>query len=718
MAVKLDWVDNNPPEYNEDGHKVYRSATPIDVNSPPAPIATLAADIITYTDTDPAAGGYYRVSAYRGSVEAFSDEIQIGSASVLSSLSGDAATTPWYTNSAGPAIVHHGGKTFTGYIAETPPQAAKVVAYNHASGAAEYGVVDTNLLRNDGHGAPALCVLSDDRLTFFHGSHNSAQEWSISDASGGAPDVTTWTRQAALGSMTYPKPVNIPDGSGGGTLYLFGRDAAQDFFVQSAVYTSGGAVTFGARQKLIDYGGRVYAAEVRAAPDGNIEFFTTYADTSDTFRRNVYYYKYRVDTGALENIDASISRAVGTQPVSRTDSDADFREFDTGTNIAGICSWCRDASGDLHVVYGNDTAPVGSLYNMQHSKYSVGSWTAPQVAFQMYRKSGQYIDTFCLVSKGGGDSVRVVYPAGNVGAWPFRGGDSMAHKDFTSGSWGAEVVLNSQANGRALGTPTSVHSPHPDYRYAWCEITQSPNESDRAQLLRYGHGDSGFVQWPAFVDSQWLSVVFLLGDSGGAPVDVSPWGDHHAVSLTGTPFFDGAKTLFGQPMMRFQGGDALTIPRTRSTNNSGGSEFRLRSGCTIELFFELNTASIDQYIVATRGGSSAQNGFIFSITASNNLKITGWNGSAVAVSMTGAVTLTANQQYHVALKNNGGVIELWVDGVLDVSGGSTPADGGDITIGRNPYSSTRNFDGWMSQIRFTTTARDVSTVPAAAFPVG
>lgn len=718
MAVKLDWVDNNPPEYNEDGHKVYRSATPIDVNSPPAPIATLAADIITYTDTDPAAGGYYRVSAYRGSVEAFSDEIQIGSASVLSSLSGDEITSAWYTNAAGPAIIHHSGKTYTGYIADTPPQTAKLVVYDHGLDAVQYSVVDTNLIRDDSHGMPALCVLSDGRLTFFHGSHNSAQEWSISDASGGAPDITAWTRQAALGSMTYPKPVNIPDGSGGGTLYLFGRDAAQDFFVQSAVYTSGGAVTFGARQKLIDYGGRVYAAEVRAAPDGNIEFFTTYADTSDTFRRNVYYYKYRVDTGDLENIDASVSRAVGTQPVNRSDSDADFREFDTGTNISGVPSWCRDAAGDLHVVYGNDTAPIGSLYNINHAKYSSGSWTAPQTAFQMYRKGSQYVDTFCVTSMGSGDSVRAVYASGNAGSWAARGGDDMVYKDYAGGSWGAEVVLNSQANGRALANPTSIDTPHPDYRYAWCEAIQTVNESDRATLLRYGHGDSGFVQWPAFVDDQWLSVVFLLGSSGGAPVDVSPWGDHHAVSLTGTPVFDGAKTLFGQPMIRFQGGDALTIPRTRASNSSAGSELRLRSGCVIEMFIELNNIGTDQYIMSSRSGSSAQDGIIITVTSSNVIRVLGWNGSGVAVNIYGTTALAANQSYYVAVKNNGGSIELWIDGVLDVSGGSTPADGGDITVGRNPYTSDRNLDGWISQLRFTTTARDVSTVPAAAFPVG
>lgn len=78
MATKLDWVDMNVGAAQEDGFKVYRSPSPIDLAALTAPIATLPADTITYDDlTAPAGDNHYIVSTYRDGVVRFSDQKMI-----------------------------------------------------------------------------------------------------------------------------------------------------------------------------------------------------------------------------------------------------------------------------------------------------------------------------------------------------------------------------------------------------------------------------------------------------------------------------------------------------------------------------------------------------------------------------------------------------------------------------------------------------------------
>ena len=79
MVVRLTWTDNNGPEFPEDGHRIYRTITPIDLLALPAPLADLPPDTVTWDDTAPLPSAYYTVSAYKGSVEKFSTEILVGS---------------------------------------------------------------------------------------------------------------------------------------------------------------------------------------------------------------------------------------------------------------------------------------------------------------------------------------------------------------------------------------------------------------------------------------------------------------------------------------------------------------------------------------------------------------------------------------------------------------------------------------------------------------
>lgn len=75
-SVFLTWKENNT---DEDGHRVYRSLTPIDPEAPPTPLASLGPDVTSYQDTTALEDVtyYYRVSAYKSGVEVFSPQLEV-----------------------------------------------------------------------------------------------------------------------------------------------------------------------------------------------------------------------------------------------------------------------------------------------------------------------------------------------------------------------------------------------------------------------------------------------------------------------------------------------------------------------------------------------------------------------------------------------------------------------------------------------------------------
>ena len=77
MKIRLNWTDQNS---SEDGHNIYRSTSPIDPNSLPAPLDTIGPNIEFYDDETVIEGTiyYYRVSAFLGSsIESLSQEVKL-----------------------------------------------------------------------------------------------------------------------------------------------------------------------------------------------------------------------------------------------------------------------------------------------------------------------------------------------------------------------------------------------------------------------------------------------------------------------------------------------------------------------------------------------------------------------------------------------------------------------------------------------------------------
>lgn len=76
MNVKLTWTDRNT---NEDGHRIYRSSSPMDTLAMPSPVAEIGPNVTAWEDIDTPVDQevYYVVSALRGDEEVFSDEVLI-----------------------------------------------------------------------------------------------------------------------------------------------------------------------------------------------------------------------------------------------------------------------------------------------------------------------------------------------------------------------------------------------------------------------------------------------------------------------------------------------------------------------------------------------------------------------------------------------------------------------------------------------------------------
>lgn len=79
MGVRLTWQDNSS---TEDGFRIYRSTAPIDIVTPPNPLASVLADTTTYDDESAVDNEiyYYRVAAIRDGLVSFSEELMFTAA--------------------------------------------------------------------------------------------------------------------------------------------------------------------------------------------------------------------------------------------------------------------------------------------------------------------------------------------------------------------------------------------------------------------------------------------------------------------------------------------------------------------------------------------------------------------------------------------------------------------------------------------------------------
>lgn len=473
---------------------------------------------------------------------------------------GDFTTQPNAASAIWPSAAYDAtsDQTFYVWLAEGSPQLARIAAFDHATGVWSEAVTIARQtgFADDTHGNPSVAIDHEGYVYVFWGSHVTTQQWAISAAPG---DITAWNVQTALSSnYTYPKPVRF-----GTDLYLFLRvgSASDSKFVVRKASPSGGVASFGAEVNLIDWTAAnvgVYVAEVRAL-GSEIEFmFCQQTGTSPQVRKHLFYAAWNPSTGALRNLDSSTTVASGSLPVLHALATSDFREFDSGSNITEIPSWCRDGSDDLHVIFFDGSSDP---YPLKHMIWASGSWSSPATVVSLEGRDVPRIRYVSLFRAG--STVELWYPVGENGGWTSVGGDDMARRVW-SGTWGSEEIIVAGDEVHALAHPSSVHDADADVRVIFGESTQTESYNDRFLAKRYAHGSSGLTDWPEVTDpyrSRVIEQVVYQGADNSTPADLDR-------SWVGDPLtWAGNAKIIGNRLVLDGTGDYVALGVTAAANN-------------------------------------------------------------------------------------------------------------------------------------------------------
>ena len=435
-------------------------------------------------------------------------------------FAGDFTTQPNPASATWPSAVYDAtsDKTYYVWLAEGSPQLARIAAYNHATAiwSEPVTIARQTVYADDTHGNPSIALDHQGYIYVFWGCHVSNLNWAISAA---ARDISSWNVQTALsGSYTYPHPVRF-----GSDLYVFVRvgTTSDSKLVVRKASPSSGAASFGAEVNLIDWTPAnvgVYVAEIRVNGSEIEMLWCQQTGTSPQIRKHLFYAAWNPSTGALRNLSGGTSVASGSLPISHATSTSSFREVDSGSNITEIPSWCRPSSGHLHVVYFDGSADP---YPLKHMIHDGSSWSSPVTVVSLDGRDVPRIRYVALVPVG--STVELWYPSGETGGWASVGGDNMARKIWSAGSWGSEEVIVSGGGIYALAHPVSVHDADSDLRVMFGESAQTESYNDRLLAKRYGYGDNGLTHWPEVTDpylSRVIEQVIYQGANNSTPANL------------------------------------------------------------------------------------------------------------------------------------------------------------------------------------------------------
>jgi len=220
-------------------------------------------------------------------------------------------------------------------------------------------------------------------------------------------------------------------------------------------------------------------------------------------------------------------------------------------------------------------------------------------------------------------------------------------------------------------------------------------------------------------DPNFADVVMLVGSDGSNGgttfTDESSYG--RTLTTNGNAQISTAQSKFGGSSMLLDG----TSDYVTAADAGAAAELRLGSSdFTIEAWIRVTGAiggSRLYTICSKRGGGGHE--FSFYVNASGFLQFNGFNG-LTGTAVIGTTTLVVNTWYHVAACRASGTTKVFLDGAQEVSGsiGTTTTNSGSFYIGRDgTFSTARDFQGYIDELRFTKMARYTAafTAPSAAF---
>lgn len=220
------------------------------------------------------------------------------------------------------------------------------------------------------------------------------------------------------------------------------------------------------------------------------------------------------------------------------------------------------------------------------------------------------------------------------------------------------------------------------------------------------------------------NVKLLCGFNGadGATSFTEESSAARVASFFGNAQLDTAQSKFGTSSLLVDGtGDYITFPDAADLRIPTGSNYATDSFC-IEAWVRIPSIKSGIACIATKRTSAGLNEFVLNLVDGKANFFTHLSGSGDVVSLNDQVAITTDAWHHIAASCSGPFARLFVDGRLAAVGTRRTTPGTNTSalhIGRDPFNTSRDFNGWIDEVRFTK-GEPVYTgpfiPPTAAFP--
>jgi hypothetical protein len=628
----------------------------------------------------------------------------VASGTAMFGFAHDGATFPSYGPATWPAGIYVSA-TGTTWIARESyfgnTRLSRVSSYVHGTGTwTDSGVVFLGLVDDD-HGVPALFRDADGYIHAFGGAHESALRHSVTRS---PDDNSWWTAKAAVGT-TYSYPHPVFDGT---NLYLFLRDTVSGHHgtgvLLKSTAISTGNITFAAKVTLVDFGtdSRFYLGNTH--DDGTyIHLIVTRSPADDSYRQDIYHFRYKKSDGSVVNADGTRSTASGSLPIGITDANTYYRIVDqsTASHFGNIPTFCADTSGNLQLIYKDGASGTGSSWDLKHMTYSGGAWGSASTVVSLSNGNRYDMQSIGPLSSG---SLELLYPDDD-GTYA-RGGIAMKRIVYSGGSWGSPTSIATNVNGKALDVPGRIFNAHTDLRHHFYEIDQDSLNSSAGGLVGYIYGAGGVPARtiPSNPDGfTWLQLDFTDKANGTVSID-SEGLFYKTMTAVGNAQVTSAK-------LELDGtGDYLT-----------NADDNIWSLLNYEFTFDALGIVFDENArnqTILSHYSSADRGWFWDYDGVGHLRFIGNNGTNTVAQV--SWTPTIGPRYDLGVVRSGNTI-IFYDGVNQIGTAQTFAitirnSGVPLNIGRLEGSTTVDLNGRMERLRMRVQTADYTgstrTIPS------
>lgn len=202
-------------------------------------------------------------------------------------------------------------------------------------------------------------------------------------------------------------------------------------------------------------------------------------------------------------------------------------------------------------------------------------------------------------------------------------------------------------------------------------------------------------------DPTFSNVSLLLGFEGtdGATTTTDESADANTVTFVGDAAVDTAQFRYGASSLYLPGtNDYCSIPHSANLSINGNSDF------TVEAWVRPTAACLlkaNALIVNKRDSGGAEEYWL--LTQNGRPCFTTFAGGSSNSDAVADDSLVADTWNHIVGMRSGSNFFLFVNGVLAASsvGGTPSGNTGDVLIGRDGFSTGREWDGWIDEVRIT-----------------